>query len=463
MEAQSLKKKANYNILIILFLILALAACTGAPQGELAPTRAPEKSQEVENVVEHGLFVNVSKTQAEISPLVYGTNYGPWVAVPFDMLPKAVDAKVTIIRWPGGAWGDNNNLQGYQIDQFIGFCKMLGAEPSISVRLKNGAPEAAAALVKYANIEKGYNVHYWSVGNEPTLYSAELKEDYDTEQFNKEWRAIAQAMKAVDPSIKIIGPELHQFTGNPDANPKDSKGRDWMTEFLRANGDLVDIVSFHRYPFPKDMSGKSPTIPQLLQDTQEWDGIITYLHKLIQDTTGKDLPIAVTEVNSNWSQAIGSETSPDSFYNALWWADVLGRLIRQNVMIVNQWILVTTGGQGGWGIIGRDELRPSYYVYMMYQHFGEELLYASSDETQLSLYAARRKDGALTLMIINLSAMSKEKPLTLTGFKAGGAAETWRFDQDHQAVQVDPTDIGEGTMLNAPAYSVTLLVIPPAR
>ena len=32
--------------------------------------------------------------------------------------------------------------------------------------------------------------------------------------------------------------------------PRTSQGKDWMTEFLRANGDLVDIVSIHRYPFP---------------------------------------------------------------------------------------------------------------------------------------------------------------------------------------------------------------------
>jgi hypothetical protein len=56
----------------------------------------------------------------------------------------------------------------------------LGAEPSISVRLHGGTPEAAAELVRYTNIEQGYAVRYWSIGNEPSLYR-----DYDTETYNE--------------------------------------------------------------------------------------------------------------------------------------------------------------------------------------------------------------------------------------------------------------------------------------
>jgi alpha-L-arabinofuranosidase len=103
--------------------------------------------------------------------------------------------------------------------------------------------------VRYANIEKEYGIQYWAIGNEPTLFAAALQEEYDTERFNREWREFALAMKAVDENILLVGPELHQFSANAAGNPKDSSGRDWMIEFLKANGDLVDIVSFHRYPF----------------------------------------------------------------------------------------------------------------------------------------------------------------------------------------------------------------------
>ena len=61
-------------------------------------------------------------------------------------------------------------------------------------------------------------------------------------------------MKAVDPSIKLIGPELSNFTGVPDHafHALDIHGKDWISEFLKSNGDMVDVVTFHRYPFPQN-------------------------------------------------------------------------------------------------------------------------------------------------------------------------------------------------------------------
>jgi hypothetical protein len=51
-----------------------------------------------------------------------------------------------------GEWGDRNDLQPYQIDQFIALARDLDVEPSISVRLHGGTPAAAAELVRYTNM-----------------------------------------------------------------------------------------------------------------------------------------------------------------------------------------------------------------------------------------------------------------------------------------------------------------------
>jgi alpha-L-arabinofuranosidase len=55
------------------------------------------------------------------------------------------------------------------------FAGKVGATVMFSVRLLDGTPEQAAEMVRYTNIEKEYNVRYWSIGNEPTLYDGELK------------------------------------------------------------------------------------------------------------------------------------------------------------------------------------------------------------------------------------------------------------------------------------------------
>ena len=122
---------------------------------------------------------------------------------------------------------------------------------------------------------------------EPTLFAAELRqlgvaEDYDTEQFNQDWREIALAMREVDSTIKLMGPELHgTYASNFESNPKDSSGRDWMVEFLKANSDLVDVVTFHRYPFPQ--GEQRVTIDDLRQNAKEWDLTIPYSLKTDKD------------------------------------------------------------------------------------------------------------------------------------------------------------------------------------
>jgi len=431
----------------IFFLILTLSLLAAACEGG-TPPEADSGS----------LYVDPGRGLGEISRLVYGSNYGPWVAVPGDMMPATEQAGITVVRWPGGSWGDRNDLQPYQIDQFMLFCEQIGAEPSISVRLMNGTPEAAAELVRYANVEKGYNIRFWSIGNEPTLFADFLHEPYYTEQFNQEWRAIAEAMLAVDPDIQLLGPELHQYAADPAATPKDSQGRDWMTEFLKANSDLVDIVSIHRYPFPLGTTGTPVTIEQLRQNTAEWDAIISSLRALIQEVTGREIPIAVTEINTHWSKTIGGEATPDSFYNAIWWADVLGRLINQDVYMVNHWLIVSTGAQGGWGIIDRGQVRPSYYVFMLYQQFGEQQVYADSGVENVSIYAAQREDGALTLMIINLADEAQAVRLEVRG-GAPETAQVWRFDASHNAENLGDQAV-DAEALELPGQSITLLMVP---
>ena len=69
-----------------------------------------------------------STSLGSISPLVYGSNYGPWLVVSVGMLEAAYDSGVTILRFPGGSWGDNNNVTHLQIDQIMDFAGKLGAD-----------------------------------------------------------------------------------------------------------------------------------------------------------------------------------------------------------------------------------------------------------------------------------------------------------------------------------------------
>ena len=397
-----------------------------------------------------GLVVDASQSLGEISPYVLGSNYTPWTSIPFDLIPAAQALGINYLRL-GGGFSDERDLYPDFIDMFIVVARMIDAEPAITVRLLHSTPEQSAESVRYTNIERGYGVRYWSIGNEPSLFQTMFRTDYTTEDYNREWRAHAEAMKAVDPDIVLIGPDVHQYPGVPGMNPQDVEGRDWVEEFLKANGDLVDIVAVHRYPFPRSQANPVITIDDLRGNTREWDAnIIPGLRAVIRETTGRDLPVAVTEVNSSWANNIGGEATLDSHYNAIWYADVLGRLIREQVSIAVYFDLQRRNEN--FGIIGGSGVRPVYYTFMIYQQFGSELLAASSDDADVSVFAALRDDGALTLIFVNLGLEPATLPLTISGYDGVDEADVWLFDP--VAVTDEITLAGQ---------SVTLRVIPPAE
>jgi hypothetical protein len=460
-----------HRLFEIIVLILMLCACVPSaptqspvtPPASATPTQTPPPTPTLNPTpVPDTLFVDPSQSLGPISPLVYGSNYGPWLTVPFYMLPQTFESGITILRFPAGAWGDHNNVTPLQIDQFMDFANQLGATAIFHVRLLDGTPEQAAEMVRYTNVEKNYNVRYWSIGNEPTLFDAELKnrgESYDTERFNREWRTFAEAMKKVDPTIQLVGAEINQFSFDPSPGATTNFGprdEEWFVEFLKANGDLVDIVSFHRYPFPSSRTSGPPSIDELRANAREWDKIIVHARELIHQYTGRDLPIAVTEFNSAYDKSVGGEATPDSHYNAIWLADVLGRMIKNDVFMANEWALTAKGGFGGLGLIGPFDVYPAYYTYQLYKKFGTELVYSSSDDPGLSIYAARNEDGALTILVINLSSEEKTKPIRISD-QTSISAEVWLFDQTHRAENVGVVELSDS--ITAPPHSISLYMV----
>ncbi len=403
------------------------------------------------------LTVNADEVIAEVSPYAYGANFGPLSVIPFDLFAAAEASGITFLRFPGGRWGDLNDLKTFHIDTFMATVDLMNAEPSIHVRLENGTPEAAAELVRYANVEKQYGIRYWYIGNEPNLF-----DDYTVAEYVVQWRAIAEAMRAVDPDIVLIGPEVSQWNGTPQVDPVDAEGVDWLRGFLRANGDIVDVVAVHRYPFPRSQANPVSTIEELRENTPEWGQTLENLRQVILEETGRDdLPVAITEANSHWSSAQYGDASPDSHYNAIWWADALGRLLQDEPFIVGYFDLQTLPARGGWGLLARDDVRPTYYVYQLYQRFGTQIVATDSTVEYLSVFGALRDDGVLTLIAVNRADDALSAPLTIRGFE-GEVAEVRLLTEAVLAALAENDVLNNGT-LSLPARSAALIVLQPAE
>ena len=157
-----------------------------------------------------------------------------------DVLEAARGLKIPLLRWPGGnfvsgyhwtdgigpldkrprrselAWhAEESNLFG--TDEFIRYCRALGAEPYICVNMGSGSMDEAQSWVEYcngtgntywANLRRAngsaepYNVKLWGLGNE--LYGAWQIGSTSAEDYVKKGRQFAAVMLLADPTIELV-------------------------------------------------------------------------------------------------------------------------------------------------------------------------------------------------------------------------------------------------------------------
>ena len=181
-----------------------------------------------------------------ISPLLVGTNV--WYIDPSQQVwDLTKESGVTSIRIGGHKYDDEmpSNAQlgrlGYRIQK-------MGAEPIFQVS-QYATSETAADLVRFFNVElaTGKAIKYWNIGNEPWLQND--KPDLTTvgAMVENYFKPHAMAMKAVDPSIKIYGPDLCYFI---DEAMNDLFGgkNDISGKIPGENYYYCDGISWHRYP-----------------------------------------------------------------------------------------------------------------------------------------------------------------------------------------------------------------------
>jgi hypothetical protein len=211
----------------------------------------------------------------------------------------------------------------------------------------------------------------------------------------------------------------------------------------------------HRYPIYSPITGPA-TFQALRENTRKWIAEVEYLRSLTREILGKELPLAITELNSDSSSIMLQEASPDSFYNAIWYADVLGQLMNANVFMVNQWVL--SQRTTGLGLLHGETIRPTFFVFPLSKNFGSEQIYAASGVADVDTFASTREDGTLTIMMINLSDTEKQIPLQVKNVDLN-QAEVWLLDSTHNTENLGTQSFSPDGVVTLPAQSATLYVI----
>lgn len=390
-----------------------------------------------------------------ISPYLYGVNVFPREGSdsadrPFSgfmqYTPYLIDAMqdmhIKLLRYPGGDWGESHILSLNQLSDFSRLLIETSSEGMLQAHLAgpvqdlqgnsqppgltldlNSRARLAAQWVDYMNnshstLRTGEHAHdpyhpvkFWTVGNEPDLAIDPMtQQTYTVNSYVNAFIQFSQMMHRSDPTIKIFGPEISQFYG-VGVGPFDAEGHLWMDDFLQGIAHyeqlhpelpyhILDGVSFHRYQF--DNARVAPGI--LLSSSNEWTHLLTPLRDLIKRDFGRDIPISLSEVNTNPGDLV-----PPGGLAALWWADTLGVLMNQQIDQVA--FFSASGVERPYPLFTQDGQHATVMarVMQLFSHLQRYLLPLKTQNEPVSIYATR-DDTAQTVsfLLINKSSLAQQ-------------------------------------------------------
>ncbi|MEV5710229.1 cellulose binding domain-containing protein [Actinoallomurus sp. NPDC052274] len=403
-------------------------------------------------------------------------------------------AGVRMIRYPGGSYGDtyhwktNTAPGGYvapntDFDTFMASVRRVGAQPMVIANYGTGTPEEAADWVRYANVTKGYGAKYWTIGNENygnghygSGWEADDHADKSPSAYAGGVVAYADAMKAVDPTIKV-GAVLTMPANWPDAVVGDGDAANWNQTVLSIAGSKIDFVDVHWYP-------GGTTAGEALARPEQIDDAMYLLRRQIARYAGDGadrIGISLTETNVG----VGEDTQPA----ALFLADAYSGLLANGVFTVDWWnvhngigTVSTVAGQTDYGDFGmlssggctsdgatcepplNTPFAPYHGLSMMndFARPGDQFVRAGTDQALVTAHAARRPNGDLAVLLVNKDP-DNAHPVSIgyAGYTPADAAPTvYSFGNGDTAVHSART--GSATSQTLPPYSLTTLVLHPA-
>jgi hypothetical protein len=402
-------------------------------------------------------------------------------------LPEKLKAAgVTALRYPGGSyadlfhWKSTAGTTGAKVyinpnDTFDHFMTEdvlpAGAQAIITVNYGSnqagtggGNPAEAADWVRYANLDKGWNIHYWEIGNEiggNGYFGPEWEEDLHAplggvrkgnpalsqSAYGKNALDFIRAMKAVDPSIKIgVGVDM------PDANP--GTGNEALLKEIK---DKIDFVIVHWYPKTSatDLTVTEEIKPQAAALRDE-------IARLIGPSQ-RNIPIAITETNGGGTGASRALFATDTY---LTWFEAGAFTV--------EWLEMHAGFLSQVKEVPLDTPAEAYYGLQMAAiaaRPGDTLVETQSSSSMLTVHAVKRKDGGVAIVLINKNPNQPDE-VSLTIPDAALAATAVRYDFGRSNFSGNstwpasaPTEtkldgVGNSFSVTVPAMSESVLILP---
>lgn len=349
----------------------------------------------------------------------------------------------------------------------------LNAGPGTRDALGAWQDATARELVAFV-AERDHPVAVWELGNEwnafvlihgPRSILARL-------QMLTDFRKARALVDELHPTALLAGPSSAFWprVGEPNAV---------FSGFVEDGGlDFLDIVTWHYYP---QQSARCPLAtrragpgtllsPIHLAEVERWAAHV--------EERARERPVWLGETGN--AQCGGQAGVSDRFVSSLWWADQLGRMARRGQQVV---IRQTLSGSE-YGLLDDTDLspRPDYWTSLLWRRWmGERVLEVEvADDSQTLAYAhcTPGRDGALTLVVINLDPVLPRR-VSLEEF--AGRREVYLLSASHtlsrtaelngealviegdEIPPLEPRVLENGAPVHVPPTSLAFVVFPEAR
>lgn len=451
---------------------LVVIACSSPSGSGPATTTPPDASAEGSPVV-------ISTTHRTARPQNWSVDYWMWLPSggdPIDGTQAAVQSLKPALMRVGGYNSDANTPDPFddvQLDKAIAYARSIGAEPLLQVPLiadvDGRLPTAAtaAAMVTYANITQKCGVKYFAIGNEPDLYDSQggltdmtqpAFPGYTPQDYCASVNAFSAAMKAVDPTIQIIGPQLSY---------RYQAGNDWLTPILAGCGDAFDIVSVQRFPFESAQA----TVSRASGDASSLRRTVASLREIMSAAGHGNKPLAITGMNVAGG-VLPSPPIPDAAQgtvgSALWTADIVGTAQELNLWTTVAWAICDTD-DASFGMIGMPPAhtpRPEYYAYSLYaDHFGPTLVDVTQAPSGVSAHATRNQaDNGTDVVVVNWNNAPAPLAFEVTGLPSAPPAPVYQLPAlSMAAVEIPDKGTASAWVYGGPQFAAATGPVPLAQ
>ncbi len=354
-----------------------------------------------------------------------------------------------IYRWPGGnfvsgydwkdgigprdrrpprknpAWtGVEHNDFG--LDEFMTFCHLLDTEPLVVVNSGLGGAESAVEEIQYANgkadspmgklrAENGhaepYGVTWWGVGNE--MYGGWQLGHMPLEKYIAKHNRFAEAMRAADPSIKLIAV---------------GAVGEWSEGMMAHCADHMDLISEHFYV--RDLPGLMSHVAQPARRVREIAAAHRKYRERFDSLEGKDVRIALDEWNYWYGPHLYGELGVRYFLrDALGVGAALNEFARNSDMYHMANYAQTVNVIGAIKTTKTDAaMATTGLALTLYRrHFGEVPVAVEAGRP-LDVVASVAKDThTLPIAVVNPAMTGYEVPLEVAGAQLAGTGRAWQI------------------------------------